>query len=74
MQKKYIVAPRLAGAAPIDADWQDQLAALPGVTIVGSSESRSLILATDDAIRAVKARFGPHLLVEEVLERGPLGD
>lgn len=65
-----VVAPKLGMRAGLPDDWQEQLTAIPGVTLLGAGGSRIQIMATAAALATVNSRWGGMLHVEPSLPRG----
>ena len=71
-EKQYAIAVRHDLAAYAPADWQAQLAAIPGVSIQGATANRAQFLASDETIPIVKSQLGEYFIIEEVMSRGPI--
>jgi len=71
-EKPYVIAVRPDQAANAPADWQAQLAAIPGVAVQGATKNRAQFLASAETIPVVKSLLGEFFLIEEVLNRGPV--
>jgi hypothetical protein len=71
-EKQYAIAVRHDQAAYAPADWQAQLAAIPGVSIQGATKNHAQFLASAETILIVKSQLGEYFIIEEVLTRGPL--
>ena len=71
-EKQYAIAVRHDQAANAPADWQARLAAIPGVSIQGSTKNRAQFLASAETIPTVKSLLGDYFTIEELLSRGPI--
>ena len=71
-QKQYAIAVRHDQAANVPADWQARLAAIPGVSIQGATQTRAQFLADAETIPIVKSQLGEYFIIEESLSRGPV--
>jgi hypothetical protein len=71
-EKQYAIAVRHDQAAYVPADWQVRLAAIPGVSMLGSTKNRAQFLASAETIPIVKSQLGEYFTIEEVLSRGPI--
>jgi hypothetical protein len=69
--RKYIIAPRRGGANP-PADWQDRLASIGGVTMLGSTENQAQFLADDSTVAKVRSDLGRCCHIEESADRDTL--
>jgi hypothetical protein len=70
--KKYIIAPRRGGANPPPADWQQRLASIAGVKILGSTAYQAQFLADEPTTAKVRSELGEFCHIEEGAERGKL--
>jgi hypothetical protein len=70
--RKYIIAPRRGMANPPPAGWQQRLASIDGVTILGSTEHQAQFLADEPTAARVRNEFGDCCYIEESAERGTL--
>jgi len=71
-EKQYAIAVRHDQAANTPADWQARLAAIPGVSIQGSTKNRAQFVASAETIPIVKSQLGEYFTIEEILSRGPI--
>jgi hypothetical protein len=71
--RQIVIAPRLAALASPPGDWQEKIAAIPGVTVLGSSFGRMQVRATDAALADARRELGDLLHFEEVMGRGTAG-
>ena len=71
-EKQYAIAVRHDHAANAPADWQARLAAIPGVSIQGSTKNRAQFAASAETIPIVKSQLGEYFTIEEILSRGPI--
>lgn len=67
--KHFVLAPSRTAAAPLPEEWQERIAAMPGIFVLGRAFGRLQVSATDEAIRTASAQFGHALLVEETAPR-----
>lgn len=71
--RQIVIAPRLAALASPPGDWQEKIAAIPGVTVLGSSFGRMQVRATETALADARRELGDLLHFEPVVGRGPAG-
>lgn len=70
---RIVIAPRLAALSAVPGDWQSQVAAIPGVTVLGDAFGKMQVRATEEALREARGRLGHLLHFEPVAERRPAG-
>jgi hypothetical protein len=68
--RKYIIAPRRSGANVPPAGWQQRLASIGGVTMLGSTEYQAQFLADEPTAARVRNELGDCCYIEESAERG----
>ena len=66
---QVIVAPKRETREATPADWQDLVANVDGVEVVGRTTSRVQVQATPEAVHEVRRLFGDLCHVEEVAPR-----
>jgi len=69
-KKKYIIAPKRTGE-PAPPDWQERIAAMPGVVVLGCTRTQAQFLADPGTAGKVGNEFGDCCTIEEVAERRP---
>ena len=62
-----VVAPKPGATLP--TNWQDEIKAIPGVSVTGGYGSRIQIRATPEALDQARSRFGALLHIEPVAPR-----
>jgi hypothetical protein len=70
-KKRYVIAVKHHEARHVKPGWQEQMALMPGVSLVGASPRRVQVDATPEAIRKLADELGEDFLVEELVERKP---
>jgi len=71
--KTYAVAVKGHGTAPAPSNWLESLKQIEGVAIVGASERRAVIEATDEAIAQIREELSQDLHIERLVDRSPQG-
>jgi hypothetical protein len=69
--RNLVVAPKAALRDQLPHDWQEQIARISGVELIGSGFNRAQLQVTDQALDELKAKFGHVLDIEDVLGRKP---
>lgn len=64
----YIVAVKRDQQAEAPDDWVDQIGALDGVSVTGTTGKRAQISADDDGIQRVRDTIGSYTHIEPVIE------
>lgn len=71
-EKQYVIAVKRDRAASAPEDWQDQLAQIEGVSLLGATQGRAQFVAHPDAAEQVRAALGDDFHIEEVAARNPI--
>jgi hypothetical protein len=71
--RHFVVAPKAAQNSELPPDWQEQIARMSGLELIGSSFNRVQIRATAQGISELKNKFGHVLNIEEAIARKPEG-
>jgi hypothetical protein len=71
--RQIVIAPRLAALDSPPEGWQEKIAAISGITPLGSSFGRMQVRATDQALEEARRELGHLLHFEPVTERRPAG-
>ena len=69
--KHLVVAPKAAQQTQLPPDWQEQIARMSGLELIGSSFDRVQLRATAEGFDALKNKFGHLLNIEEAIARKP---
>lgn len=64
---EYIVAVRRERREDTPADWVQQIGAIDGVSVVGSTEKRAQVAADAVGIAQLRQDFGSRILIEPVI-------
>jgi len=70
--RKYIITPRRGSAKLLPVGWQQRLASIGGVTMLGSTEYQAQFLADEPTAAKVRKELGDCCHIEESAERGTL--
>jgi hypothetical protein len=69
--RHLVVAPKAAAQNRLPSDWQEQVARLSGLEVIGSSFNRVQLRATAEGLNQLKDKFGHVLNIEEAIARKP---
>ncbi|MCY1079428.1 hypothetical protein [Archangium lansingense] len=69
-KKRYVIAVK-HHANPTKPEWQERVALVPGVSLVGATPRRMQVDASTEAIEQVSQSLGDEFLIEELMGRTP---
>jgi hypothetical protein len=63
----YVVALRRERRGHAPADWVQQIGAIDGISVVGSTEHRAQVTADETGLAQLRQSFGSEMLIEPVI-------
>lgn len=63
----YVVALRRESRGHAPADWVQQIGAIDGVSVVGSTDRRAQVTADEAGLAKLRQSFGSEMLIEPVI-------
>lgn len=68
---QYVVAWRRASRENAPADWVEQIGAIDGVSMEGSTGHRAQVIADESGLAQIQRNFGSEMLIEPVISHHP---
>ena len=74
MHRTYFIAQRHPGAIQVPSDWQQRLAAIPGLVVLRTSSTYAQFSTEASGLEEVRSQFAADFIIEEVRQPKSTGN